>query len=144
MVAHFYPRLVQLHNYRCGYSPCMSALFRQGILLKAFQVHAQTHNNDNTCSSIPIMCFCIMHCPRSSANALQQKMYNWNTLNQKVFRKLGFQLSKQDCEDIANAVPGAIERVLKLARIKLASYTGGDLGRWVAVSYTSHRVFARV
>jgi hypothetical protein len=61
-------------------------------------------------------------------------MYNWNTLNQKVFRKLGFQLSKQDCQDIANAVPGAIERVLKLARIRLASYTGGDLDRCVAAS----------
>lgn len=34
--------------------------------------------------------------PRSSANSLQQKLYNWNTLNTKVFRKLGFQLPRED------------------------------------------------
>lgn len=31
----------------------------------------------------------------SSANNTQQKMYNWNTLNQKVLKRLGFAISKQ-------------------------------------------------
>lgn len=47
VVASFFPKLVELHNY-------------------------------------------------SSANSMQQKMYNWSTLNTKVFRKLGFQLPKED------------------------------------------------
>lgn len=44
----------------------------------------------------------------SSANGIQQKLYNWNTLNQKVFRRLGFMISKQDCEAIATCAPGAL------------------------------------
>jgi hypothetical protein len=49
-------------------------------------------------------------------------MYNWNTLNQKVFRRMGFQLDKQECQDIANAVPGSVERALKLLKQKISSY----------------------
>eukprot|EP00191_Tetraselmis_sp_GSL018_P014928 CAMPEP_0177579942 /NCGR_PEP_ID=MMETSP0419_2-20121207/1256_1 /TAXON_ID=582737 /ORGANISM="Tetraselmis sp., Strain GSL018" /LENGTH=318 /DNA_ID=CAMNT_0019068697 /DNA_START=272 /DNA_END=1227 /DNA_ORIENTATION=+ len=45
----------------------------------------------------------------SSANAAAQKMYNWNTLNQRVFKRLGFQIHRSDCEEVVNAVPGAIE-----------------------------------
>ncbi|KAF4730955.1 sperm flagellar 1 [Perkinsus olseni] len=51
-VAHFVPKLVELHNY-------------------------------------------------SQANALTQKLYNWNTLNQKVFRRMGFLLHTDDVEDCA-------------------------------------------
>jgi hypothetical protein len=47
VVASFFPKLVELHNY-------------------------------------------------SPANSMQQKLYNWNTLNTKVFRKLGFVLHKED------------------------------------------------
>lgn len=80
IVAHYFPRVVELHNY-------------------------------------------------SSANSLTQKMYNWNTLNARVFRKLGFTVSKPDCEEVTSAQPGAIERVLKLVRHKLARHLpGGRLG----------------
>lgn len=71
VVANYFPRLVELHNY-------------------------------------------------SPANSLQQKLYNWNTLNAKVFRKLGFQLHRDDQNLCANSVPGAIERILKLLRIHIA------------------------
>lgn len=37
---------------------------------------------------------------------MQQKLYNWNTLNTRVFRKLGFQLARQDVDDISAAAPG--------------------------------------
>ena len=30
----------------------------------------------------------------SAAHSVSQKLYNWNTLNVKVFRKIGMQLSK--------------------------------------------------
>lgn len=35
-------------------------------------------------------------------------------------------MPRQDCEDIANAVPGAVERVLKLVKVKIAGYTDGS------------------
>lgn len=54
---------------------------------------------------------------------MQQKLYNWNTLNQKVLKKLGMQLTKQHVTDIANVTPGAIERALKLLKIRLAGCT---------------------
>jgi len=73
VVAHYFPRLVDLHNY-------------------------------------------------SAANNTAQKMYNWNTMNQKVFKRLGFSVAKQDFEAIANCQPGAIERLLKLAKIKIAKF----------------------
>mmetsp|Transcript_34090 Transcript_34090/g.75593 ORF Transcript_34090/g.75593 Transcript_34090/m.75593 type:complete len:242 (-) Transcript_34090:560-1285(-) len=57
----------------------------------------------------------------SSANGFQQKMYNWNTLNQKVLKRLGFVIAKSDCEAIANCQAGAIERVLKLVKTKLVA-----------------------
>lgn len=66
-------------------------------------------------------CHCCMLC--SAANGLQQKLYNWNTLNQKVLKKLGMQLTKQHMTDIANVTPGAIERALKLLKIRLSGCT---------------------
>ena len=44
-------------------------------------------------------------------------MYNWNTLNQKVFKKIGFTLTKKDMDDIVNCVPDTVERVLKAVQI---------------------------
>lgn len=58
----------------------------------------------------------------SPANGLAQKLYNWSTLNQKVFRRLGFVLRHPECEAVAACAPGAIERVLKLLRIRLAEF----------------------
>lgn len=34
----------------------------------------------------------------SAAHSVKQKLYNWSTLNHKVFKKLGFQLSKNDID----------------------------------------------
>lgn len=70
VVNHFFPRLVEMHNY-------------------------------------------------SSANSHTQKMYNWNTLNQKVLKKLGYQIHQQDLEDVIKAAPGAIERVLAMLHSKV-------------------------
>jgi len=58
----------------------------------------------------------------SSASSVTQKLYNWNTLNQKVFRKLHFSANKVDVEAICNCVPGAIERFLKLLQVKIANH----------------------
>lgn len=54
----------------------------------------------------------------SGANGFTQKTYNWNTLNQKVFKKLGFIIAKSEIEAVCNCEMGAVERVLKLVRVR--------------------------
>ena len=73
VVHHFFPKLIELHNY-------------------------------------------------SSTNSISQKAYNWRTINQKVFRKIGFQISEQDVNDIVTCKRGATERVLKLCKINFVKY----------------------
>jgi hypothetical protein len=48
----------------------------------------------------------------SQAHSVSQKTYNWNTLNTKVFKKLGLSLSKKEIENIVNMAPDSIELVL--------------------------------
>mmetsp|Transcript_79886 Transcript_79886/g.93365 ORF Transcript_79886/g.93365 Transcript_79886/m.93365 type:complete len:212 (-) Transcript_79886:59-694(-) len=72
-VAHFLPKLVEVHNY------------------------------------IP-------------ASSLAQKVSNWNTLNKKVFKKIGFQLSKNDIDTVVNCAPEAIERVILFVRSRIDKY----------------------
>mmetsp|Transcript_74974 Transcript_74974/g.237061 ORF Transcript_74974/g.237061 Transcript_74974/m.237061 type:complete len:246 (+) Transcript_74974:194-931(+) len=63
----------------------------------------------------------------SAANSHTQKMYNWNTLNQKVLKKLGYQIHQQDLEDVIKAAPGAIERVLKVLMDRIAQAQAGGM-----------------
>jgi len=58
----------------------------------------------------------------SNASSSQQKLYNWNTLNAKVLKKIGFQLSKKDIEDIVKVTPDTIERVLRLFKLKIEEH----------------------
>ena len=66
----------------------------------------------------------------SNASGVTQKLYNWQTLNDKVFRRLGFSLGQRERENTANCKPGAIERVLKLVKVKIARHRArqGDGG----------------
>jgi hypothetical protein len=48
----------------------------------------------------------------SSANSVDQKRYNWNTINVKVLKKLGYLIHPSDIERVIKAEPGAVERVL--------------------------------
>ncbi|CAD8091310.1 unnamed protein product [Paramecium sonneborni] len=73
IVHHFFPKLVELHNY-------------------------------------------------SQANSTQTKQYNWNTLNTKVLKKLGFQLSQKDIDSVIQVEEKAIERVLRLVQEKIKFY----------------------
>lgn len=34
---------------------------------------------------------------RSAANSLAQKLYNWSTLNNRVFKRLGFVVANSEC-----------------------------------------------
>merc|ERR1712039_493759 len=63
----------------------------------------------------------------SAANSHSQKLYNWNTLNLKVLKKLGYQIHAQDLEDIIKAAPGAVERVLRVLQEKILLAQEGRL-----------------
>ncbi|KAL9649702.1 hypothetical protein ABK040_003988 [Willaertia magna] len=64
VVKHFFPKIVELHNY-------------------------------------------------SAASSSKQKLYNWNTLEQKVFQRVGFHIEPNEIEDVVKCKPYAIEKVLK-------------------------------
>ncbi|GAB9472503.1 hypothetical protein Gpo141_00009680 [Globisporangium polare] len=48
----------------------------------------------------------------SPANSAKQKLYNWNTLNRKVLKRLHIFLSKDDIDDLVQCRPGAVEHLL--------------------------------
>ncbi|EFC45780.1 hypothetical protein NAEGRDRAFT_3580, partial [Naegleria gruberi] len=70
VVKHFFPKLVDLHNY-------------------------------------------------SSTSSSKQKIYNWNTLDQKVFQKIGFSVDPKEIDDMVKCKPFAAERMLKTFQIKV-------------------------
>ncbi|CAM6088332.1 unnamed protein product [Calypogeia fissa] len=89
------------------------------------------------------------YCPKlvdvhnySAANSLAQKVYNWNTLNVKVFRRLHFSLTKEDIEAVASGEPQRIERILKLLKYKMAKYKPSGLNGDVFTSHKSDEPFS--
>ncbi|ESL07052.1 hypothetical protein TRSC58_05265 [Trypanosoma rangeli SC58] len=52
--------------------------------------------------------------------SMKQKRDNWDTLNNRVFRKLHFEVPPEEINDITAGVPGAIERFLRALRTKIA------------------------
>ncbi|KAL4470235.1 hypothetical protein ABPG74_011846 [Tetrahymena malaccensis] len=77
-----------------------------------------------------LMAEVVAHCiPRlvelhnySAANSVKQKYYNWETLNKKVFSKLGLLVSKTDITNIVECKPEVIERVLKLVKNHIEAF----------------------
>jgi hypothetical protein len=63
----------------------------------------------------------------ASTTSPSQKLLNWNTLNQKIFRKLGFGLNPKDMEECANMTPGAVEKILKKIRDALFNSNSGTV-----------------
>lgn len=63
----------------------------------------------------------------SAANSHTQKLTNWNTLNAKVLKKIGYTIHPQDVDDICRAVPDAIERVLRVLQEKVIQVQEGQL-----------------
>lgn len=54
---------------------------------------------------------------------MSQKTYNWNTLNLKVLKKLGLNLSKKEIEAIVNMEPDAIEKVILALKYHIETYS---------------------
>mmetsp|Transcript_27437 Transcript_27437/g.38793 ORF Transcript_27437/g.38793 Transcript_27437/m.38793 type:complete len:208 (+) Transcript_27437:99-722(+) len=73
VVAHFFPKMIELHNY-------------------------------------------------NKTNSVSQKETNWNTLNAKIFKKMGFSVASQDVKSVAACEKGAIEKVLFFVQGKMAAF----------------------
>lgn len=58
----------------------------------------------------------------SAANSVRQKLYNWSTLNQKVLKKISYQIAKPDVDAIVNCKPGVVEAVLMQLQSKMAAF----------------------
>jgi hypothetical protein len=58
------------------------------------------------------------------ASSVQAKIYNFDTLNQKVLKRFGYQLTRSQIEDVVNCRPGAIESVLNTLQIKMSKFKG--------------------
>mmetsp|Transcript_904 Transcript_904/g.2104 ORF Transcript_904/g.2104 Transcript_904/m.2104 type:complete len:241 (+) Transcript_904:344-1066(+) len=80
----------------------------------------------------------------SPANGLTQKMYNWETLQKRVFRKLKLTVTKDELQAVAECKPMHVERLLLKLRPKLAAYKadvpvrrqgGSDAGSVASSSY---------
>jgi len=57
-----------------------------------------------------------------TANSIKQKIYNFETLNTRVLKKLGYTIPRSSIEDIVNCRPGAVESVLNNLQLKMAKY----------------------
>jgi hypothetical protein len=59
-------------------------------------------------------------------NSSTQKLYNWNTLNTKVFKKIGLNLSKGDIDSVLQYKPLAVESILKKLYEKIRIFTANN------------------
>ena len=58
----------------------------------------------------------------SASNSTKQKLYNYNTLNTKVFKKMGFSIPRTLLEDAVNCRPLAVENILNILQYKILHY----------------------
>lgn len=58
------------------------------------------------------------------ANSFAQKIYNWQTLTKKVFKKVGLAMAKPEMEALSNAEPGAVEQLLKKLQVAVRAPAG--------------------
>lgn len=58
----------------------------------------------------------------SAANSVRQKLYNWSTLNQRVLRRLDFEIKRPEIEALVNCKPGVVEAVLMQLQRKISEF----------------------
>ena len=63
------------------------------------------------------------YCPK---NSYSQKLINWETLNNKVLKKLQINLTKKRIDQLCKAEMGAIERLLLEIKQKVEQKTSGN------------------
>lgn len=75
----------------------------------------------------------------SKANSINQKKYNWNTLNEKVFKRLGFKLDKQNIEEVVNCKYMGIEKILYTFRQQLTKFESNNKEEEITNIYTEEK-----
>ena len=68
--------------------------------------------------------------------SMRQKLYNWDTLNARVLRKLDAALPRADVEAVCQCAPGAVESVLNTLQLKMARYRANQQRRKEAKATT--------
>ncbi|GAW80358.1 conserved protein, unknown function [Plasmodium gonderi] len=63
----------------------------------------------------------------SKANSINQKKYNWNRLNEKVFKRLGFKIDKRHVEEIVNCKYMGVEKVLNTFKNQLQKFQNSEI-----------------
>ena len=58
----------------------------------------------------------------TATSSVKQKIYNFDTLNKKVLKKIGHTVPRELVEDAVNCKPGAIESILNTLQLKMAKY----------------------
>lgn len=56
------------------------------------------------------------------ANSMKQKMYNFETLNTRVLRKINYSIPRSSIVEIVNCRPGSVETVLNSLQFRMAKY----------------------
>ncbi|CAH1176582.1 unnamed protein product [Phaedon cochleariae] len=62
----------------------------------------------------------------SPMNSLAQKLTNWEILNKKVLKKIKINLTRDEREQLAKGIPGAIEKILSVIKLKVELMASGD------------------
>ena len=63
-----------------------------------------------------------------------------STLNQKVFKKLGFQMQKEEMDGLCNCQTQAVERLLKTLQMKMAKCARAHTARGCGNTYPRHHL----
>ena len=66
--------------------------------------------------------------------SLKGKLYTWSTLQTKVFKKMKFEVSRDEIEAIVNCVPGMIEFVLMRLQARISEIKAKRASRGMSAS----------
>lgn len=75
-----------------------------------------------------------------TTNSVKQKIYNFETLNKKVLKRLGYTIPRELIEDTVTCKAGSIESLLNTLQLKMAKYREKKLNSdAISVSGTTRR-----
>lgn len=77
----------------------------------------------------------------SPKNAHGQKLVNWETLNNKVLKKINLHLTKKRIEQLAKGEPGKIEKLLTEVKKKIDAKSTGDNGSVIYLEDPTNSVY---
>lgn len=135
IVAHYFPKLVELHNYSPAHNS-VQKMYNWGTLNQKVGMGVGTWPRVCTQKGAgpPSHAAAACSAPAQKARTAGRHAPGHcrphspprNNPSQ-VFRRMGFSLAREQQEAVANAEAGAVERVLKLVRAKMARFQEGGV-----------------